>query len=104
MNFISLNGCQEPIHAFARYGEGDIGIFHVDNSQCKAAEFDVEQLLEDDLPTMYSCPWCDTKTTETEHMRACSGYSKQATREEIIDAYSDNPSKRDSLLSMRGEL
>jgi len=98
-NYIAFN-CAESLHFFARDGEDEINAYHADNSLCKAAEFNLEELLNDELPRMYACPWCDIATLDTEHMRACSGYKKPATEAEIRDAYSDptERAKRDILL------
>lgn len=100
-NYFDSNGCPETFHTFARAGEGEISAYHSDNSECKVAEFDIEDLLNDELPTMYKCPWCDKNTLDIEHMRGCSGYQPEPTIEEIKDAYSHpaDQAKRDSLLA-----
>jgi len=97
-NYIAFN-CAESLHFFARNGEGGIDAYHADNSACGTAEFNLAELLNDELPRMERCPWCDLATLGTEHMRACSGYKKPATEAEIRDAYSDptEHTKRDIL-------
>jgi hypothetical protein len=88
MNFIDFH-CDNSFHFFARVLQGEdreINAYHSDNTLCKGAEFSLTELLEDDLPTMYVCPWCDASTLDTEHMRACSGYQTPATADEIKDA------------------
>jgi len=100
-NYIDFSGCRESMHIFAKSGEGDINAYHSDDTLCKAAEFNLSDLLNDELPTMECCPWCDRNTLDTEHMRACSGYKPAPTESEIRDAYSHptEQAKRDSLLA-----
>ena len=105
MNYFDSNSCSSSFHSFARSGEGDIDAFHSDNTPCEAAEFNLADLLDDDLPTMYRCPWCDKNTLDTEHMRVCSNYKPAPTADEIRDAYSHptEHAKRDALLRDMGE-
>lgn len=104
MNYVDFH-CEKPFHCFARYGE-DIHAFHLDGDfyqLCERAEFNLEELLDDDLPRMVSCPGCDKNTlNEDDHVRACIGYQKPYTREEIEDAYSGptERAKRDGLLAL----
>lgn len=99
-NFINFQ-CDQPSHTFARSGEGEINAYHSDDTLCEGAEFNLADLLNDELPQMRTCPWCDKNTLDGEHIRACSGYRKSATAEEVRDAYSDptEHTKRDSLLA-----
>lgn len=99
MNYFDFNNCGQSFHFFARLGE-DIEAFHSDYTLCKGAEFDLTELLENDLPRMHTCPWCEKNTPDTGHMRACSGYKPAPTADEIKDAYSHptEQSKRDSML------
>ena len=103
-NYIALNGCPEPMHIFAKSGEGEIGAFHADGSECKSAEFNIRELLDDELPQAIECPWCMKMVFETEHVRRCSGYQTPPTESEIRDAYSHptEQAKRDGLLNMLG--
>lgn len=84
--------CGQPHHFFAKRYEGEdrvIGAYHSNNSECKGAEFDVTELLEDELPQMFTCPWCNTNTIHVEHMRRCFNYQTPMSRTEIMDAYSE---------------
>jgi hypothetical protein len=105
MNYITFNGCTEPLHFFARCGQdGDetVAAFHSDNSLCEGAEFNLTDLLNDELPRMVTCPGCDQNTlNEDDHIRACISFRAPMSEAEIRDAYSDptEQSKRDSLLA-----
>lgn len=102
MNYIALNGCAELTHSFAKNGDGEIGCYHSDNTFCDAAEFNLADILADELPRLVRCPGCDKETlNEDDHIRACIGFKKPYSREEIMDAYSDptEQTKRDILLS-----
>jgi hypothetical protein len=98
-NFVSFN-CTEPLHTFARSGE-DIGAFHADNSECKGAEFNLTDLLNDELPEMMICPTCDHNTLDGDHIRKCMGYRPSPTATEVLGCYSDptERAKRESLLA-----
>lgn len=100
--------CNQPYHFFVKRYEGEdrvIGAYHLDNSECKGAEFDVTELLEDELPAMYTCPWCDANTIDIEHMRACSGYQTPMSWVEINSCYSEpyEAAKRVVMLREIGE-
>lgn len=102
MNYIDIR-CNETYHVFARAGE-DIAAYHLDGDfyrVCESAEFNLTELLEDDLPTMNECPWCLRHVVGTEHIRKCSNYKPAPTADETRDAYSHpaEQAKRDGLLS-----
>lgn len=100
--------CGQPLHFFAKRYEGEdevIGAYHSDSTPCKGAEFDVTELLEDELPVLIKCPWCLEVVTNTEHVRKCSNWKPLPKSQEILDAYSE-PSewaKREGMLREIGE-
>jgi hypothetical protein len=99
MNFVSFQ-CEQTQHSFVRYGEDEVRALHSDNTLCESAEFNLIELLEDDLPRLFECPWCLIKTLDIEHVRRCSNYKPAYSEDEIRDAYSHpaDQAKRDSLL------
>ena len=44
----------------------------------------------------YRCPWC-WKWQTTDEIRRCSGYQSRLSKADVLDAYSDNPSKRERM-------
>jgi len=103
-NYINFH-CPQGFHFFAKRYEGEdveIQAYHSDNTLCESAEFNITELLEDDLPSMGECPWCLKVTTDTEHIRKCSNWKPLPKSQEILDAYSEPcaPAKREGMLRM----
>jgi hypothetical protein len=106
MNYFDTNNCGKSFHVFARDSTEDEAIqaYHPDGDYyelCKGAEFNITELLEDDLPHMYRCPWCDRVTlNDDDHIRRCSGFQKPLSRDEVLDAYSHpaDAAKREAML------
>jgi hypothetical protein len=103
MNFVAFY-CGETQHSFARNGEDDVNAYHSDDTLCGSAEFNLSDLLNDELPRVVRCPGCDKNIlNEDDHIRACIGYKKPYSEAEIRDSLSDptEHTKRDALLSER---
>lgn len=78
--YFDSNNCGQSFHHFLRDDEDHIQAFHADDTECKGAEFDFADMLNDEVERIVECPWCLKRPAESDHIKACVPATRSSRR------------------------